>query len=365
MRATTMWATTWNSNRRTQRHSMQLAKILIPIYRDRLSDTEEASLRQTHRILGHYPIEVILPEAVTPPEAVASLGLPVRRVSDEWLGTRNGIAGYNRMMLSQSFYDYYSDTMYVLVCHTDAWVFRDELADWCRKGYDCVAAPWVRRPVYDKPIVKQYMNWLANRRIRQGRFCRQQLYGRVGNGGFSLRRVEAFSAACDRYGANIKRYLSNSGHQWNEDVFWATVPQEFTDSLQPFSRCAVRVVADLPQHSQVCLPVRLPGLDVCRTVRHHNHRQTETKQQGKPSSSRLASPVRYHCPGPPSAGSWPADKGLHGHVVDARRHGNDFYVRTTIIDGVLIDLYQRLRHIDTLQVRAIFYGVGRNALCSL
>ena len=168
---------------------MQLAKILIPIYRDRLSDTEEASLRQTHRILGHYPIEVILPEAVTPPEAVASLGFPVRRVSDEWLGTRNGIAGYNRMMLSRSFYDYYSDTMYVLVCHTDAWVFRDELADWCRKGYDCVAAPWVRRPVYDKPIVKQYMNWLANRRIRQGRFCRQQLYGRVGNGGFSLRRV--------------------------------------------------------------------------------------------------------------------------------------------------------------------------------
>ena len=189
MHATTMWATTWNSNRRTQRHSMQLAKILIPIYRDRLSDTEEASLRQTHRILGHYPIEVILPEAVTPPEAVASLGFPVRRVSDEWLGTRNGIAGYNRMMLSRSFYDYYSDTMYVLVCHTDAWVFRDELADWCRKGYDCVAAPWVRRPVYDKPIVKQYMNWLANRRIRQGRFCRQQLYGRVGNGGFSLRRV--------------------------------------------------------------------------------------------------------------------------------------------------------------------------------
>ena len=91
--------------------------------------------------------------------------------------------------------------MYVLVCHTDAWVFRDELADWCRKGYDCVAAPWIRRPVYDKPIVKQYMNWLANRRIRQGRFCRQQLYGRVGNGGFSLRRVEAFSAACDRYQA--------------------------------------------------------------------------------------------------------------------------------------------------------------------
>lgn len=211
---------------------MQLAKILIPLYREQLAPYEEASLRQTHRVLGDYPIEILFPEGITPPEAVISLNLPIRRVSDEWLGRRNGIAGYNRMMLSRSFYEHYTDTMYILVCHTDAWVFRDELADWCRRGYDCVAAPWVRRPVYDLPLVKQYMDWLAGHRLRQGRFCRQQLYGRVGNGGFSLRRVDAFIAACDRYAANIKRYLSNSGHQWNEDVFWATVPQEFNYPAQ-------------------------------------------------------------------------------------------------------------------------------------
>ena len=99
---------------------MQLAKILIPLYREQLAPYEEASLRQTHRVLGDYPIEILFPEGITPPKAVISLNLPIRRVSDEWLGRRNGIAGYNRMMLSRSFYEHYADTMYILVCHTDA-----------------------------------------------------------------------------------------------------------------------------------------------------------------------------------------------------------------------------------------------------
>lgn len=66
-------------------------------------------------------------------------------MSDEWLGHKNGIAGYNRMMLSAGFYSCSAITNISLICHTDAWIFRDELADWCRRGYDCVAAPWVRR----------------------------------------------------------------------------------------------------------------------------------------------------------------------------------------------------------------------------
>lgn len=54
-------------------------------------------------------------------------------VSDTWLGVRNGIAGYNQMMLSREFYQLFNDTEYLLICHTDAWIFRDELEDWCKK----------------------------------------------------------------------------------------------------------------------------------------------------------------------------------------------------------------------------------------
>ena len=119
------------------------------------------------------------------------------------------------------------DDEYLLICHTDAWIFRDELADWCRRGYDCVAAPWVRRKVYDLPILKQYLRWRLRRAERAGRMIRQSLYGKIGNGGLSLRRVESFRAACEKYGDEIERFCSMGNHLGNEDVFWAVVPEGF------------------------------------------------------------------------------------------------------------------------------------------
>jgi len=119
------------------------------------------------------------------------------------------------------------DTEYILICHTDAWIFRDELGDWCRRGYDYVAAPWLRRPLYDLPLVKQYMQWRERMKRRRGEASRQVLYGRVGNGGLSLRRVEAFRRACATYRTEAESYLADPCHLHNEDVFWAVVPREF------------------------------------------------------------------------------------------------------------------------------------------
>lgn len=207
---------------------MEQVKVIIPVYHPVLSESEQASLRQTVRMLGRYPLVLLHPQGM---EVNFILdGLPQLQplaVSDEWLGLRNGIAGYNRMMLSADFYDLFPDTEYILVCHTDAWIFRDELSEWCSRGYDCVAAPWVRRSVYDLPLLKQ---WHALRRWqarRGGTAVRQQLYGRVGNGGLSLRRVASFRAACDRYAPQIVKYVERKHHLYNEDVFWALVPVEF------------------------------------------------------------------------------------------------------------------------------------------
>lgn len=203
-------------------------RILVPVYRPTLTGQECASLEQTLRVLGRYPTEVLCPEGMDVSFFEERFpGLTLRPVSDEWLGTKNGIAGYNRMMMSRSFYELFSDAEYILICHTDAWIFGDELETWCRKGYDCVAAPWIRRPIYELPLVKHYMEWRSRSAERQDRPTRQILYGRIGNGGLSLRRVEAFREACDRYAAVIDRYLSEPHHLFNEDVFWATVPQEF------------------------------------------------------------------------------------------------------------------------------------------
>jgi len=202
-------------------------QVLVPIYRPIPTGQERASLQQTLRVLHRYPVVMLHPEGMdTSFYAENFPALQRRAVSSEWLG-KNGIAGYNRMMMSRAFYDLFAGTEYILVCHPDAWIFRDELEAWCRKGYDCVAAPWIRRPIYEWPLVKHYLAWKRWRAERRGETTRQILYGRIGNGGLSLRRVEAFREACDRYAAVADRYLAERHHLFNEDVFWAVVPQEF------------------------------------------------------------------------------------------------------------------------------------------
>lgn len=200
-------------------------KVIVPVYRP-LNELEQASLAQTVRVLSRYPIVLLHPEDMDISDfkakhpSLESLG-----VSREWIGGRNGIAGYNRMCLSASFYELFADCEYILICHTDAWIFSDELEAWCDKGYDYVGAPWVRRAIYNLPLVKQLMT------LRR-RFCgtsdRQRIYGKVGNGGLSLRRVDSHIKGCVEYASTIEEYLSHRHHMFNEDVFWATVPTTFS-----------------------------------------------------------------------------------------------------------------------------------------
>ena len=43
----------------------------------------------------------------------------------------------------------------------------------------------------------------------------------------SLRRVESFRRACERYRETVEHYLARPHHLHNEDVFWALVPDGF------------------------------------------------------------------------------------------------------------------------------------------
>ena len=202
-------------------------KVIIPIYRQPNAD-EARAMRHNRELLSKWPHAIIAPEDLAL-EGIEQIcpETEIIRVSDEWLGRRNGIAGYNRMMFSEAFYRMFEGYDYILICHNDAWIFRDELAEWLDKGYDCVAAPWVRRRVYNLPIIKQYMALRAWAKHRKGEKCRADLYGKIGNGGLSLRKVESFASACRKYNNEIEQAFSQGGHLNNEDVFWATVPQEF------------------------------------------------------------------------------------------------------------------------------------------
>lgn len=237
-------------------YSMKI-NVIIPIYRATLPDMEAAALRNNAELLGRYDLTLLAPEGldISAVEALAPAA-KVMRVSDEWLGRKNGIAGYNRMMLSESFYRRFEAWDYILICHTDAWIFRDEVADWAARGYDCVAAPWLRRKVYTYPLVSTVFRIKEWWERRQGRRSRSLLYDKVGNGGLSLRRVKSCIEVCRREHARIGEYLSSRHHLCNEDVFWA---EAHTGFRYPTAREALEFAFDThPAYCYRLLGGRLP-----------------------------------------------------------------------------------------------------------
>lgn len=237
--------------------TMKKCVVLIPLYKSELKAEEWSSVEHNLAVLGgRYPVRFILPEGVDFSRVEERFqGVECVRVSDEWLGTRCGIAGYNRMMLSKEFYALFSEFEYLLICQSDVWLFRDELAHWCSLGYDYIGAPWPRKRLYDLYPVRLYLR-LRHKLSPSDKVLRSDLFNRVGNGGLSLRRIASFVAACDRYAEQIDHFITHDHPLYNEDTFWALIPEGWN---YPSSDEARRFAIDLkPELSLELNKGRLP-----------------------------------------------------------------------------------------------------------
>ncbi|MDR0348473.1 MAG: hypothetical protein LBH90_03140, partial [Tannerella sp.] len=182
------------------------------------------SFNQVCRVLSDYPLVVIKPvSADLPPVVKQYPSLTVKSFDDCYFRDRNG---YNKLMLSGLFYADFLHTKYILIYQLDAYVFRNELSYWCEKDYDYTGAPWLKKPVYNLPVISGMMKFSSRYRHRKGLKSKQDLYNKVGNGGFSLRKVESFYHAITEHEDLIRPYLEQRGgdHLYNEDVFWASIP---------------------------------------------------------------------------------------------------------------------------------------------
>lgn len=166
------------------------------------------------------------------------------------------------MMLSKDFYDQFINYEYLLICHVDTWCFRDDLEKWCNMGFDHVAAPWPLRPRYEHFPLKQLLKlklWL--KAPYKNIHC--ELFNKIGNGGFSLRRVKIFRDLCIQYSKEIEYYKSHSDHLHNEDVFWALVPKEIkVPSIQEALNFAFDCKAELCYKlNNFCFPMAAHGFN--------------------------------------------------------------------------------------------------------
>ena len=150
--------------------------VIVPVWQTKLCTEELYALQGLRRILGNYPRIFACPESLRIPRGFTE-GERVERFPDHYFSYPNG---YNRLLLSRLFFHRWDSFEYILVYQLDCLMFSDRLGEWCDKNYDYVGAPW-----HDD----------------YGRAPGDKVW-RVGNGGFSLRKV---STALDILSKRIRR----------------------------------------------------------------------------------------------------------------------------------------------------------------
>jgi hypothetical protein len=199
-------------------HMKEKVAIVIPIYKPHLTQFEAVAIDKCFCLLGCYPIYSVAPQSLNIDHVVKQRSsAETIRFEDSYF---KNIASYNRLMLSSCFYKSFAQYEYILIYQPDAYIFTDDLISWCKKGYDYIGAPWIPAQKYEHPHYKfglQIINFLGKLTcIKTG----TDNYLHVGNGGFSLRKVESFISIIQQEEERINYYLARKGTRFNEDVFW-------------------------------------------------------------------------------------------------------------------------------------------------
>ena len=174
--------------------------IVVPIYKENLTEGEILSLKHLDHFLGKFDKFCVAPRNLN---AVFPGYKKVNFSPKYFESTRT----YNKLLLSSKFYKKFLEYEFILIYQLDALVFSDTLLDWCEAGYDYIGAPW---------MISSHLPWL-NEVI-------------VGNGGFSLRRVDAFS-----------KVLTSKNLWIDPTKYWANICQQY-NSLNKHKRLPKRLL---------------------------------------------------------------------------------------------------------------------------
>ncbi len=220
--------------------------VVVPLYESNPNKCQRLSFKQCCRVLGEHPICIVTNKGVDInqyKEIASQFSINIIR-EDFDPSYFASIAGYNRLMLDKRFYQRFAEYEYMLVYQLDAWVFRDELDYWCDKGYDYIGAPWIEKDSNGQPVG----------------------LGGVGNGGFSLRRVQHFIDVLSYKGAvksgkqlqmkrsfknNIYSFLYSLGYQ-NTLSYYKNDETLFEDIFLSIFLADTKLCAKTPEPEIAC-----------------------------------------------------------------------------------------------------------------
>jgi len=196
--------------------------VVIPVYLPTLDELNLFSLQHTLKVL--YPernIYFICPQSL---DIIFYSNLVPRAkfiTFDD--GYFQSIDTYSRLLLNDFFYKKFKNHEFILICQTDAILFRDEIDYWCNQGYDYIGAPWADAIV-------------ANDDTDSSKGQNRKIKCWVGNGGLSLRRVSKCIELLNEFPEYANKFIDTGAP---EDLFFArcgllstnfSIPDRFTAS---------------------------------------------------------------------------------------------------------------------------------------
>ena len=146
--------------------------IIIPIYKEKLSDLEKISIDQCFEVFSKRKIIFVHPTDLD----ISYYRQNYSAFSYEGFTSNffDSIQSYNQLMLNYAFYNRFIKYDYMLIYQTDCYVFRDELDHWTNLNYDYIGGIWFEN--YTGNPEEGNKIWFA------------------GNGGYSLRNIKRIAA---------------------------------------------------------------------------------------------------------------------------------------------------------------------------
>jgi len=165
----------------------KLIAVIIPLYKPLPSKNETKSLEQCLKVLSSHSIIFFCALELDCSYyrslcAKFRISFSRRIFNSKYFKSKEN---YNSLCLSKKFYNAFIDFDFILIYQLDAWVFSDKLDYWCKQEYDYVGAPFPENI---------------------GAYADEVRFTVVGNGGFSLRRVDSMMKLFENLHFRLKNW---------------------------------------------------------------------------------------------------------------------------------------------------------------
>lgn len=158
--------------------------IVVITHKEALDGNDEKSFIKALDTFKNRDIVLIIPDNISTDyydEIKKKYNFNYTKVDKTWLDSNKS---YNKMCCTKEFYKLFKDYDYILLYQTDCWVFEDKLDELMELGYDYYGAPWPHH------------------------------HDIIGNGGFSLRKVNKMLELTSKYEYNPKDSLLGNEDAW-------------------------------------------------------------------------------------------------------------------------------------------------------